>query len=204
MFTFAPALTSYYHRHSFLRMYSFLLPFFMYFKICTYDLPGVKIIPGCCSQSLQCSPSRMLWWLAIGDMLHIPWAQDLLLVIFVRNSSFYLSPLLDEICQTRVKTHWKLVWSCKWRISQHHPASLLYCHSFFFHLRIILLSIDYLTYVSASSIQACLCVEAVKMSLGLWNSCSWKRVKLHGTIPFNMTYTTHYHNGSSISVTTVP
>lgn len=43
-----------------------------------FTLAKAVIIPGCCSQSLLCSHWNS--WQLAGDMLHIPWAQDLLLV----------------------------------------------------------------------------------------------------------------------------
>lgn len=77
---FAPDFTSPLHIENPL-ISGVLFLFFFYFRKqnmyiwLRFALSKAMIFPGCCSQSAQGG------WLA-GHMLHIPWAQDLLLVLF--------------------------------------------------------------------------------------------------------------------------
>lgn len=132
-------------------------------------------IPGCCSQSLLCSHRKSV---AAGDVLHIPWAQDLLLVSFCGRCELQLALYVSPVEQSVSNVAWnplfaKLVSNCMWRrgsVSQHQPVSLL-CHSYCVHLTIILLF--YITHIcTCHLLQACLCI---KHSVGMWNSCCWKR-----------------------------
>lgn len=89
-----------------LHVHLFLLSFFFFFLICIYDrtfyLSEAMIIPGCCSQSLLCSHWNS--WRLPGDVLHIPWAQDLLLVSFCGCCEvqlvLYVSPSGARVCRT--------------------------------------------------------------------------------------------------------
>lgn len=83
------------------------------FSFCIYDgsfySSEAMIIPQCWSQSLLCS-RRTVGWLA-GDVLHIPWAQDLLLVLFCGCCEIQLIFCVSP-GRTRPKTsHSKCIWS---------------------------------------------------------------------------------------------
>lgn len=124
--------------------------------------------------SLYCVPTGTVWRLA-GDVLHIPWAQDLLLVSFCGCCEvqlvLFVSPVEQSVSNMAWKPFCKAGSNCMWRRRVISQRVSPLCHSYSVYLAIILLFSDYLTHVfTCHLLQACLCI---KHSVGMWNSWCW-------------------------------
>lgn len=107
-----------------------------------------------------------------GDVLHIPWAQDLSLVSFRGFFEVQMDARVFPVEQSAVWKPLKICFKIVCKEEEFLSISLSSILCWFDH-NVALQRLPYLC-PSMSSLQACFCINT-RFSIGMWNSCCGKR-----------------------------